>query len=322
MPRARPPEYHPAGIVKEAAALLVLVLSTGVAPPVGAQAGGEVQPPPAGPNLGAPVEAAPPPEVAPAPVAAPEVPARAPAPPPPAAVPAPAATPPALAAEAPPPSPAPPARAPDEPNADRVVLAPTAYTHPEGTFFVTSYDVVVLQAGYAFTDRTQISVTATPPIGEPGEVKLALLDATLKSALARAGLVRVAALGSVSGVATTEPGLLLIGRAGAVAQLCLRATCASSLSISSNVVFAGPVLLMANGAGAILRAGRYVSFVAELDTLIPLGSEGGNANGTLAGGGVRLHFKHVAFDLSLLVGVGATDGGLPLLAITYRTGAR
>jgi hypothetical protein len=205
---------------------------------------------------------------------------------------------------------------PGEPHADRVVLAPTAYTHPRGTFFVSSYDVVVLQAGYALTDRTQVSATITPPLGQPGEVRLALLDLTLKSAFVRQGLVRVAALGSVSGLATNDPDLLLAGRVGAVVQLCFTPECHSSVSLSSNVLLLGPVLLMGNGAGAIIRAGRWVSFLAEVDTLIPLGREESTANGILAGGGLRLHGRRFALDLSLL---GGKNAALPLLAVTWRS---
>jgi hypothetical protein len=208
----------------------------------------------------------------------------------------------------------PPPADPGEPHADRVVLAPTAYTHPRGTFFVSSYDVVVLQAGYALTDRTQLSLTVTPPLGEPGEVRMALLDLTLKTALVREGLVRVAALGSVSGLATNDPGVLLVGRAGGVVQFCFRPECSSSVSLSSNVLLLGPVVLMANGVGAILRGGRHVSFVLEVDTVIPLGREAGAAHAILSGGGVRLHFQHFAADLSVLGG----SAPVPVLALTWR----
>src|SRR5579862_4827741 len=58
------------------------------------------------------------------------------------------------------------ARTPSEdPQADRGVVLPTAYTHPKGTFFVSNYDIVLSQLGYAFTDDTQISLTGVPPIG-------------------------------------------------------------------------------------------------------------------------------------------------------------
>jgi hypothetical protein len=207
----------------------------------------------------------------------------------------------------------PPPAEPGEPHADRVVLSPTAYTHPRGTLFVSSYDVVLLQAGYALTDRTQISVTASPPIGEKDqEVRIAFVDATLKSALVRQGLVRAAALGSVSGAATSE-GLMLIGRLGGVVQLCFRSPCQSSLSLSSGLLLTGKVV-MANGVGAIIRAGRYLSFVAEVDTVIPLHSDGDSGSAILAGGGLRLHFRRFAVDLSLLGGTIP----IPLLAATYR----
>jgi hypothetical protein len=208
----------------------------------------------------------------------------------------------------------PPAPDPGEPHGDRVVLAPTAYTHPKGTLFFSDYDIVVLQAGYALTDATQISATVTPPLGEPGEVRMALLDLSLKTALVRQGRVRVAALGSISGLATNEPAALFVGRVGGVVQLCFRAECTSSVSLSSNLLLLGPVVLMANGAGAIVRAGRYLSFLAEVDTAIPLGREAGNAHAILAGGGLRVHLRRFAADLSLLGG----SAPVPVLAVTWR----
>jgi hypothetical protein len=192
------------------------------------------------------------------------------------------------------------------------VLTPTAYTHPRGTFFISSYDLVFLQVGYALTDRTQISVTASPPIGERDEVRLALVDATLKSALLRDGPVRAAALGAVSGAATSE-GLQLFGRVGGVVQLCLQSHCQSSISLASNLLLVGR-LVIASGIGTIIRAGRYVSFVAEVDTVVPLTSTVDSGHAILAGGGVRLHFRRFALDLSVLGGTVP----LPLLAMTYR----
>lgn len=201
---------------------------------------------------------------------------------------------------------------PAEPHADRVVLSPTAYTHPRGSVFLSSYDVIFLQAGTALTDRTQLTITATPPIGRPGEVRIAFLDASLKSALVRQGLVRAAAMGSVSGAATSE-GLLLIGRVGGVAQLCLQGHCQSSLSLSTSFVLTGRVVV-ASGMGAIIRAGRFVSFLAEVDTVIPLTSAGDSGSAILAGGGVRLHLRRFAMDLAFLGGTAP----IPLLALTYR----
>ena len=207
---------------------------------------------------------------------------------------------------------------PPEPHADRVVLTPTAYTHPRGTFFVSNYDLVLLQVGYAPTDRTQVSFTATPPIGEEDEARFAFLDLTLKSALVKDGPVRVAALGSMSGLAGDGIGLVMVGRAGAVVQLCLRAQCTSSLAISSNLALLGPLMVLSNGVGAIFRVGRRVSILLEANTVIPIGREGGQINAFAVGGGVRLHWRRFAADLAILGGVGSTDGVLPIVALTYR----
>jgi hypothetical protein len=208
-----------------------------------------------------------------------------------------------------------PTRAPaEDPQADRVVLLPTAYTHPKGTFFVSDYEVVLLQVGYALTDDTQVALTTVPPLGAE---RVAFLDLTLKRALVRSGLVRASALGSVSGVVAKELGGVFIGRVGGVAQLCLEARCDSSFSISSNLTLAG-LVLMANGVGGVFRLGRTVSLLAELDTLLPLGREGGQYNGGLLGGGVRFHWTSWGLDLSLLRVLRRHADVLPFLALTYR----
>src|SRR5215207_9903571 len=51
---------------------------------------------------------------------------------------------------------------------DRILIAPTAETNPKGSFYATSYEIVLLQFGYAVSDFTQISITGTPPLGEEG----------------------------------------------------------------------------------------------------------------------------------------------------------
>jgi hypothetical protein len=198
-----------------------------------------------------------------------------------------------------------------------VVLLPTAYTHPKGTVFVSNYEIVVFQAGYAITDWTQISLTALPLASE----SLTVLDLSLKTALVRTDLVRAAAIGSVSGVVGKEIGVVFLGRAGGVAQLCFGRRCDSSLSLSSNVALAGPLMLMVNGVGGILRASEHVSFVGELSTMVPLGTVGGEFNGGLLGGGLRLHYDHWAFDFSLLHALESDSSAatIPFLSVTYRS---
>ena len=247
----------------------------------------------------------------------------APAPPPPggtALAPSPTAT---VVSLPPPPPPLPslprdppPVLTDDNPHSDRVVLMPTAYTHPRGTFFVSSYDIVLLQLGYAITDDTQITLSGVPPLGAE---RIALIDLTMKSVVSRGRLVRVAALGSVSGVVGKEIGLLAIGRAGGVVQLCVRQRCASSFTLSSNVALAGPVLLMVNGVGGIWRLAQGVSLLAEAVTAVPIGTQGGQFNGAALGGGFRFSSPRWGFDLTLVHPLGTTNANIPLLAFTYRT---
>jgi hypothetical protein len=203
----------------------------------------------------------------------------------------------------------------EDPQADRGIILPTAYTHPKGTFFVSNYDVAISQIGYAFTDDTQISLTAVPPLGDE---RVAFVDLTLKTTLYRGGLVRVAALGSTSGLVANSIGVVGIGRVGGVVQLCLEARCMSSLSITSDVTLAG-TMLMVNGANGIFHLSRSVSLLAELDTLLPLGTAAAEFNGAMAGGGLRFTWPHVGLDLTLMRLLGGTHTTLPILAFTYRS---
>jgi hypothetical protein len=214
------------------------------------------------------------------------------------------------------PPPAPSERPPVvDPQGDRVILLPTATTHPQGTFFFSNYEVIVFQAGYAFTDSTQLSVTAIPVPSE----SVTALDFSLKSSVYRGGLVRAAAIGSASGVVGKDIGVAFLGRAGAVVQVCLAQRCESSLSLSTNALLIG-TLLMVNGAGGIWRISPHVSLLAELATMLPVGTQGGQFNGALLSGGVRLHYTHWGFDFTALHVLDSSTAAstVPFFAMTYR----
>jgi hypothetical protein len=202
-----------------------------------------------------------------------------------------------------------------DPQGDRVVLLPTATTHPQGTVYFSNYELVVFQLGYAFTDNTQMSLTAIPIVSE----SVTALDISLKSSLYRGGLVRAAAIGSASGVVGKDVGVGFLGRAGAVVQVCLARRCESSLSLSTNALLVG-TLLMVNGAGGIFRVGEHVSILAELATMLPVGKQGGQFNGGLVGGGVRLHYAHVGFDFTALHVLDSSEdvATIPFFAFTWR----
>ena len=218
--------------------------------------------------------------------------------------------------------------APDEPidgwhagdaNGDRVVLLPTAKTQPKGVFTFSSYDIVLLQAGYAITDSTQLTLTFTPPVqgGMP-------LDLTLKTAFLRGPLARAAAMASVSGLTGLgDAGFVFLGRVGGVADFCFRTDCASSITVASNLTFAGAIVFMWNGGGLIWRVSPHLALLAEADTMIPIGRVLGQVNGLLVWGGLRVPGRHWSFDATL--GYSPDAGGrplaLPLLVLSYRPGA-
>lgn len=203
-------------------------------------------------------------------------------------------------------------------HVDRVLVMPTAETHPQGTFYVSSYEIIFLQAGYAVSDRTQISLTSMPPI--PRE-KILPLDLSLKTVLVRAPEFRVAALGSVSGIAGLEEGTALFGRVGGVVQFCLERTCRSNVSVGTSVALAGPAMIAGTGAGLILRATRTLSVLMEFDSALPLGTVAHQLHGLAFASGIRLAGEHLGLDLGFARRIDLVDAmALPFIAATYRTG--
>jgi hypothetical protein len=206
-------------------------------------------------------------------------------------------------------------------NFDRVIVMPTAETHPEGTAYFSSYDIVLLQAGYAISDRTQVTLTGTPPFGED---LIFFLDASLKTVIAREPRFRLAALGSISGIAGLNDESFFLGRIGAVATFCLEDLCRSSVNMGTTALLAGPATTTATGVGVIWRATYALSFLFEANVLLPLGRESGRFNGLAMGPGIRLGWESFAFDVAVEWAADAeVDGNeappaLPLLAFTYR----
>ncbi|MDZ4693946.1 MAG: hypothetical protein SGI86_02285 [Deltaproteobacteria bacterium] len=204
------------------------------------------------------------------------------------------------------------------PQADRLILTPTATNQRAGTWALTSYDIVVLQATYAFTDRTQISITLTPPLQDQGG--LFPLDISIKTSLYRTSGLRLAAMTSATGISGLEDlGAVLVGRGGAIAQFCRNPSCVSSFVLSTNLTMAGPLLLLANTAGAILPLGQRLQLLVEITTLLPLGPVGGQANGVATAAGFRYPWQNWSLDLSV-VRFPSLDQApiIPLLALTWR----
>jgi hypothetical protein len=203
-------------------------------------------------------------------------------------------------------------------HADRVVLLPTAYTHPEGTFYVSDYDIVVLQTGYAVSDNAQLTATFTPPVEEELVVPL---DLSLKVSSGTSSPVRVAGIGSVTGVLGLDDGPALIGRVGGVAQFCFDDLCRTSISAGASSLLVGTVVLLM-GSGAEVRLANWLSLLVEADLAMPLGVEPAQAKGLLLAGGARLPFRNWALDLTVAGSASAFDRTgsppIPLVVYTYR----
>ena len=190
-------------------------------------------------------------------------------------------------------------------------------THPEGTFYMSSTDIVFLQLGYAVTDSTQITLSGTPPLGEDA---IFPLDLSLKTSLLAEGPVRVAAIGALTGLFGFEEGGFVVGRAGGVTQLCFDRACESSASVAMTALLAGPAFVTVPGVGVIWRVASWGAVLFEADTLMPIGTEAGEYHGVAVSAGFRFPYRTWALDLTLLrpLDVDEPPPVVPLLTFTYR----
>ncbi len=202
-------------------------------------------------------------------------------------------------------------------HADRVMILPTAYTHPEGAFIASSYDIVLLQFGYALTDTTQITLTGTPPLGPDGVFPL---DLSLKTALAHSGPVRFAAIGSVSGIVGIEDTNAFVGRVGGAAQFCFDEACDSSATLAGTALLAGPATMFVGGVGFIWRVADWAALLLEVDTLMPLGQEVGEYHGIAVMPGFRFPYENWSVDIGVArpLDVDEPAEAIPILVGTYR----
>lgn len=215
-------------------------------------------------------------------------------------------------------------------HADRVVLVPTAETQPEGTLFLSSYEIVGASAGYAFTDRTQLSVLGVTNLDG------VFLEVNLKANLLRSRWLRVAVQSSID-YARGEEEELPFGRAGGTMQLCFDSPCRSSMSAAATVIIHdAPDTLLPLGVGL-----GFIAFLShELSLLVEYaGVLDATENLELIdlpvyvmSYGVRISGS-VTWSLDLALGrpIRPDDGlrtgkpelfaflGVPLIAFTFRT---
>lgn len=215
-------------------------------------------------------------------------------------------------------------------HADRVILVPTAETHPAGTLFLTSYEIVVPAVGYAVTDRMHASLTGLTDFDS------AFFELNLKANVLRSRLLRVALTSSIDYARGEDDGELLFGRAGGTAQFCFELACRTSLSLSAMVA-------LHDELATILPLGLGAGFTAQLgDDLYALLEYSGLFNAArefefvdlpvyLVGYGLRIApAPSWALDLTLLRSMESDDEvragdaglfdllGVPFVAFTYR----
>jgi hypothetical protein len=205
-----------------------------------------------------------------------------------------------------------PARARDA-HADRVLLLPTAETQPAGTTTLTSYEIAIVQVGYALNDSTQVSLTTTPPI--EGIVPL---DLSIKSTISRGEAYRFALFGGVSGATGLDEGPAWVGRVGMVGQGCFDEHCRSSATLGATAVLLGPATFVATGAGLVWRVSELFAMLAEVDTLVPAGRSVAEYHGIIAGAGFRWSGRRWAVDAALYGSLSERGPAVPFLAVSYR----
>jgi hypothetical protein len=204
-------------------------------------------------------------------------------------------------------------------HVDRVVLVPTAETHPAGTFYVSDYDIALMQVGYAVSDRVDFTISGVPPLERRDPI--ALLDFSLKGVAVRADRFRLAAMASATGLVGFEETGAFAGRIGAVTELCFDDDCRSSANVAANALLGGRALLLLDGVGFVLRTTELVALLVEVQSLVPLDRDVGDAHGVGGALGVRLSGKRWAVDLAAEAagkGTGKPLSVVPVVAATFR----
>jgi hypothetical protein len=198
-------------------------------------------------------------------------------------------------------------------HVDRVLLLPTAETQPSGTTSLASYEIAIVQIGYALNDSTQLSFTTTPP-----NEGIFPLDFAIKSRVAEGSGYRLAVFGGVSGALGLDDGPLWIGRVGMVSQACFDRNCRSSASFGAAALLAGPATLVATGAGLVLRVSELFAVLAEVDTLVPSGRDVAEFHGIIGGAGFRWSGRRWAVDGAIHTTLDSAQTIVPFLAASYR----
>jgi hypothetical protein len=209
-------------------------------------------------------------------------------------------------------------------HTDRVILYPTADTHPKGSFYFSSYEVVLLQAGFAFDDSVQATATVLPPYFEEQPY---FIDGALKVNVVRSEF-QAAVIGGLgrNGQLTRPNEAWWLGRLGAVGQGCFDEACRSSISFGPQwfVPFQGTASsALGLYAGLVGRVSDVVAFLLEPSYFKLLQEDEDSYSFFILSFGVRLSGAHFAADITMIRPFLEDELpfflGLPFLVFTYRT---
>jgi hypothetical protein len=274
-----------------------------------AQPGASPEPPPMGPPSEAPSEVPPP------------------SPEPPTPTPTPTPTP----AEPPVPTPSVDKGVLDDANSGRGWLIPTALTPPAGTWSFSDFELLIIGAGYSFTDRFQVSLTTVLPITNDFPI-VGMLNGKyqfLKTGRLRAA-VQAAGLFATSRESEEGSDTFTAANLGGVLTLCIDRDCHSHATgyVGTGIAAADQAALpLLFGASVALKAARHVKFVLEVDSAALIGDINETADGALFWYGARFTSKLIGVDLGFVQPIyDGSDGeldselplGIPFVSFTYR----
>lgn len=215
-------------------------------------------------------------------------------------------------------------------NVDRIFISSTAETHPEGTFFFSDYNLILLQFGYAITDTIQLSLTGVPPLvdGQPYFFDLASKFNLLRSQFRFAAQAALDIIFADTGTAGYET--FWFARVGGAGTLCFTDDCWSHANASFNIWFnddVGDTLPMLVSLGVVGRLSELIALMGEAIFITAIGGTTDVFNrGFIFDYGLRISGARWALDIGFFKYVQLEDDfedplilGWPLVAFTYRT---
>lgn len=217
----------------------------------------------------------------------------------------------------------------DNAHPDRLVFGSTGVTHPKGTFYLSNYELLLFQAGYAFTDGLQASLTGTY-LGEAH-----LFEAAVKANVLRTPRLRVSITTAIDHLRVSDTHLLF-ARGGGAATWCMDDGCRSFMNLDASLFLHGQAdtfLPLWLAAGWNVRLSESIAALLEYSTLTTIVGELSELELPyfFVSYGLRFGGRSWAFDFTMVRSLQGAEQrgqdlseqlgdlfGVPFLAFTYR----